>query len=199
MKNSLYKLVLVSILGIIVFLYAKFPNLTDNDAVGIHHVNEEDFLTDTYTHESMDQTPKEEEKKQQEQVVVTKADKIIAIAKSKLNIPYKQAGTTDKGYDCSGLVMTSFKKEGVALPRASYQMATKGKNIIRKDIKKGDLVFFTTNPNTPKRINHVGLVTEVKDDEVYFIHSSTKRGVIINKLSESYYKKSYAKAKRVLK
>lgn len=129
---------------------------------------------------------------------ITLADKIITIAKSKEGLPYKGAGTTDKGYDCSGLVMTSFAKQGVQLPRSSFEMAKKGKEIELEDVKKGDLVFFTTNPAKRGRINHVGLVTSVEDKVVYFIHSTIKQGVIISNTEEKYYKNSFFKAKRVL-
>lgn len=126
------------------------------------------------------------------------ADKIVSIAKSKEGLPYKGAGITDKGYDCSGLVMTSFAKEGVQLPRSSFEMAKKGKEIELEDVKKGDLVFFATNSAKPDRINHVGLVTLVEDKVVYFIHSTIKQGVIVSNTEEKYYKNSFFKAKRVL-
>lgn len=143
--------------------------------------------------------PIEEEKPVEQPKKITKADKIIALAKTKLNLPYKQAGTTDNGYDCSGLVMISFKKEGVQLPRASYEMVKKGKEVPLKEAKKGDLIFFTTNATTPNKINHVGLITFVENGVAHFIHSTLKRGVVINNTNENYYKKTFAKVKRVLK
>lgn len=142
--------------------------------------------------------PKEIKKVKQQQVELPLADKIITIAKSKEGITYRAGGTTDKGYDCSGLVMTSFAKQGVQLPRSSFEMSKEGKEIRLEDVKKGDLVFFTTNPSKPGRINHVGLVTSVEDGVVYFIHSTFKKGVIISNTEEKYYKNSFFKAKRVL-
>lgn len=127
------------------------------------------------------------------------SDKIIAYAKSYLGSPYKVAGTSKNGFDCSGLVMVSYKSENLNLPRASYQMATKGQEISVLEVKKGDLLFFATNPKRPKKINHVGLVTSVDNDTVKFIHSSTKDGVVINNLNEKYYKNSFKKAKRIIK
>lgn len=143
-------------------------------------------------------TSKKKEVVKKTKAKTTLVDKIISIAKSKEGLPYKGAGTTDKGYDCSGLVMTCFAKEGVKLPRSSYEMAKKGKEVELEDTKKGDLVFFTTNPSKPGRINHVGLVTSVEEGVVYFIHSTLKRGVIISNTEERYYKNSFFKAKRVL-
>jgi dihydroxy-acid dehydratase len=51
-------------------------------------------------------------------------------------------------------------------------------------IKEGDLVFFKTDG---KKVSHVG-VTITSD---YFIHASSKKGVVINSLSEPYYSKRF--------
>lgn len=136
--------------------------------------------------------------KKEEPKKIELSDKIIDVAKESLGLPYKQGGTTKNGFDCSGLVMTSFAKHNVSLPRASYQMAEKGKEVSLEDAQKGDLIFFNTNENKPDKISHVGLVTAVKNNVVYFIHSTDKKGVIISNTTEAYYKKSFSKIKRVL-
>lgn len=174
------RLILFFLVGFITWLYITFSKV---DKLTL--VNSEEKITDA----------KQVKKKK---VQKTKADKIIAISKSYLGVPYKQAGTTKKGFDCSGLIMTSFLKQGVSLPRASYEMAKKGKEISLQKIQKGDLLFFITNPKRPNRVSHVGLVTLIEDETVHFIHSSTQKGVIISTLDEEYYKKRFFKAKRVL-
>jgi len=58
------------------------------------------------------------------------------------------------------------------------------------------LVFFKTSNRGV--INHVGLVTEVRGDEILFIHSSVQRGVIISSTKEPYYQRTFAQANRVL-
>ncbi len=128
----------------------------------------------------------------------TKADKIIATANTYRGTPYKYGGTTKRGMDCSGLVMISFLKHGISIPRTSYNMAAQGKIIALKNARKGDLIFFKTNSKKPNKITHVGLITSVKNDIVYFIHSSSKKGVIVNNTSQKYYKKNFAKIKRIL-
>jgi cell wall-associated NlpC family hydrolase len=75
-------------------------------------------------------------------------------------------------------------------------MSKVGEKLNRNEIKKGDLVFFRTNGRSV--INHVGLVTEVKDDEIIFIHSSVQRGVIISSTKEPYYQRTFAQANRIL-
>ncbi|SNR14844.1 C40 family peptidase [Tenacibaculum jejuense] len=127
------------------------------------------------------------------------ANRIIATANTYKGTRYKYGGVTRKGMDCSGLIMTSFKQNGLSLPRTSYDMSTQGKQIPLKNVRKGDLLFFTTNPRKPRRISHVGLVTSVKNGIIYFIHASSKRGVTVNNMSQKYYKRNFAKAKRVLR
>jgi cell wall-associated NlpC family hydrolase len=111
-------------------------------------------------------------------------------------VRYRGGGTTTAGMDCSGLVTTVFKTYDVSLPRSSNDMSKVGEKLNRNEIKKGDLVFFRTNGRSV--INHVGLVTEVKDDEIIFIHSSVQRGVIISSTKEPYYQRTFAQANRIL-
>ncbi|SEB94596.1 NlpC/P60 family protein [Tenacibaculum sp. MAR_2009_124] len=128
---------------------------------------------------------------------LSKSDKVISIANSYLNTPYRGGGTTKSGMDCSGLVQTSFKEIDIKLPRSSSDMSDFGKEVSWKDIKPGDLLFFNID-RLQGSINHVGLVTEIKKPDIYFIHSTTKKGVIINSLQENYWASSFAKAKRVI-
>jgi len=124
------------------------------------------------------------------------ANKIVRTASNNLGVKYKYGGTTKSGFDCSGLVFTSFKTHDITLPRSSSEMAKKGKNIKTSEAQKGDLIFFITNGG--KKINHVGIITEIRKDEIKFIHSSTQRGVIISSTKEAYYKKNFVKIMRVL-
>ena len=125
-----------------------------------------------------------------------KATKIVNNANKFLGTKYKFGGTTRKGMDCSGLVYTAFKQENILLPRVSRDMATQGKTISLNQVKKGDLLFFITGKKN--KISHVGLVTNVRNNEIFFIHASSKRGVIISSMKEKYYKTKFVKAKRIL-
>lgn len=125
------------------------------------------------------------------------ADKIVEDAKQYEGTRYKYGGTTKKGMDCSGLVITSFNSENIALPRTTSELAITGDWIDLKEVKKGDLLFFATRKNS-REVNHVGIVTEARLGHVEFIHASTSAGVIISSLSERYWYFAFVQARRVL-
>lgn len=121
---------------------------------------------------------------------------LINSAAENLGVGYRGGGTTSDGFDCSGLIYSTFKKFDITLPRSSHQMATVGTKIDLKSAQKGDLIFFINRGQ--KRINHVGMVVEVTDEEVKFIHSSTQSGVIISSTKEPYYNRTFVQLNRIL-
>lgn len=120
---------------------------------------------------------------------------LIITASQYLGTPYRYGGTDVKGIDCSGLVIRSFEAVDLSMPRISRDQANKGKQIELNDIKIGDLLFFNTSGSN---ISHVGIVESVKDGIVYFIHSSTSKGVMVSSLSENYWSRRFVKATRML-
>lgn len=125
------------------------------------------------------------------------AHQIVKNAKKYEGTRYKYGGIDKKGMDCSGLIYVSFLEEGFSLPRTSRAMSLQGKRLYLKEVTAGDLLFFETNKNK-KVINHVGLVVEVNDQGIYFIHSSSSSGVIISSLSETYWYNNFIMARRVI-
>lgn len=126
------------------------------------------------------------------------ATRITEYAKGFLGTKYRYGGTTKQGMDCSGLVYQSFLNAAdIFLPRSSREMAKQGKRIRRNEIRKGDLVFFKTNPRS-NVINHIGIVIENNKGDIDFIHSSTSKGVMISGLDDMYWNKVFVQARRVL-
>jgi murein DD-endopeptidase / murein LD-carboxypeptidase len=123
-------------------------------------------------------------------------EQVINKAMQFQGVPYKTGGTTTSGMDCSGFVIASFADYNVKLPRTSAEMAKTGKEVEPYQAQKGDLIFFKTNGSSV--INHVGIVAEVLNNGVKFIHSSTSKGVIISTTTEGYYKSAFAKINRVI-
>ena len=128
---------------------------------------------------------------------MSKAEFLIAKASQHIGTRYRGGGTTSAGFDCSGLMFSTFKHIDMTLPRSSSSMAVgAGYKIERSQAQKGDLIFFTTNGRGS--INHVGMITEIIGDEIKFIHSSVQAGVIISSTEEPYYKKRFIQINRVL-
>ena len=122
--------------------------------------------------------------------------KILTNAKKYLGGKYVWGGTKPKGFDCSGYVQYLYEKEGVALPRTAYEQSKVGMYVSRKELKKGDLLFFLTNKKRNIPITHVGMY--LGNDK--FIHAaSRKKGIIISSLSKSKYSRLYIKAKRIIR
>lgn len=80
---------------------------------------------------------------------------LVEYAKQFLGNPYVWGGTSlTKGADCSGFVLSVFKKFGVSLPHSSASQASQGTRISASELQPGDLVFYG---NSSGRINHVAI------------------------------------------
>lgn len=122
---------------------------------------------------------------------------ILKDAEKYLGAPYKYAGNTSAGFDCSGFTVKVFDENNTKLPRRSEDQSNTGKQINIKEAKPGDLVFFATAGGS--RVSHVGIVHDIGNDgEVKFIHASTSKGVIISSLNEKYWNKAYLFVRRIL-
>ncbi len=122
-------------------------------------------------------------------------DQLISFASENIGVKYRAGGNTKEGFDCSGLICSTFSAFDIQLPRSSVEQAQFGVKIKNEEAKKGDLIFFKTNGRG--RINHVGMVVEVTGDDIKFIHASSS-GVIISSVKEKYYSKRLSQINRVL-
>lgn len=121
--------------------------------------------------------------------------RITSLAKQKLGKKYVWGATGNKDtFDCSGLTTYVYKKNGISLPRRAIAQSKVGKAVSKKELRKGDLVFFDTSKNRKGYINHVGIY--IGDGK--FIHaSSAKNKVVITDLSKSFYNERFKVARRV--
>lgn len=114
--------------------------------------------------------------------------------------PYRYAAKGPNSFDCSGYTSFIFREFGYNLSPSSAGQDKQVPTIKRKkDLAKGDLVFFEGR-SCNGRVGHVGIVTETyANGDFNFIHASTNRGVIISKSTENYYASRYLRGGRVLK
>jgi hypothetical protein len=98
-------------------------------------------------------------------------------AKEFLGNPYVWGGTSlTNGADCSGFVLSIFKKYGVSLPHSSRAQANCGTTISVSEVQPGDLIFYGKGST----INHVAIY--IGNGQV--IHaSSPKTGIRISNMS----------------
>jgi cell wall-associated NlpC family hydrolase len=103
---------------------------------------------------------------------------------------YQLGGMSKEAVDCSAFVHIAFKsKLGLVLPRSTDLQVEVGVHVDKDKLRPGDLVFFRTGRN----LRHVGVYLE----DGRFLHASTKLGVAISHLNETYWKSAYWKAKRL--
>ncbi|MDE6388589.1 MAG: C40 family peptidase [Lachnospiraceae bacterium] len=102
---------------------------------------------------------------------------VCQYAKEFLGNPYVWGGTSlTNGADCSGYVLSIFKKYGVSLPHSSVAQANCGTTISVSEAQPGDLIFYGNG----KSINHVAIY--IGNGQV--IHaSSPKTGIRISNVS----------------
>jgi len=121
------------------------------------------------------------------------SQELTMLAKKYLGGKYVWGGETPNGFDCSGYTQYIFKKVGINLPRTAYQQSKVGESVTGS-LKKGDLLFFNTDPSRGIPVTHVGVYLE----KGKFIHAaSRKKGIIISPLTKKY-QRAYIGAKRIL-
>ncbi|WP_245596766.1 C40 family peptidase [Shimazuella kribbensis] len=127
---------------------------------------------------------------------VALADKIIATGEKFLGTPYQYGAASGqtRTFDCSSFTQYVFKQNGIKLLRSSRQQYTQGTSVARNQIKKGDLLFFTTSHSGGK-IGHVGIYAGNNK----ILHTWGSKGVQYESLDRAWLKQGYVGAKRVIK
>jgi cell wall-associated NlpC family hydrolase len=119
------------------------------------------------------------------------AKTLLSGASNHIGEPYKYGGISSRGWDCSGFVRGMYKRYlGITLPRDTEGQFSASFSVKRNNSRPGDLVFFQIRSNKP---SHVGIYA----GKNRFIHSSTKRGVIVSNLKEDYYRKYFIGFRRI--
>lgn len=112
---------------------------------------------------------------------------------------YRRGAKGPNAFDCSGFSSYVFRQFGYNLSASSREQFTQGEKIDRKELRKGDLVFFTGRNSRSKTVGHVGIVVSADNEtgSFSFIHASTSQGIRIDS-NDGYYSKRYIGARRVI-
>ena len=105
--------------------------------------------------------------------------------------PYRYGGATPAGFDCSGLVLYSYKQAGVSVPHSTSELRKRAKLIKAAELKPGDLVFFDQEG---KKNSHVGIYLGGGT----FVHApSSGKSVRSDRLDNPYWKKHLSERRRL--
>jgi cell wall-associated NlpC family hydrolase len=73
----------------------------------------------------------------------TVGERVAAIALREVGVPYRWGGISPaSGFDCSGLVYWAYGRLGISVPHSSYALYDRGRQIPRRRMKPGDVLFF---------------------------------------------------------
>ena len=112
-------------------------------------------------------------------------------AYSFLGARYRFGGSSRNSLDCSSFTQQVFREQSVKLPRTAREQFYVGNEVIRGDLKKGDLVFFQTYASFP---SHVGIYLGNRK----MIHASSREHrVVISTMDTPYYLSRYLGARRM--
>ncbi|MFD2596506.1 C40 family peptidase [Sphingobacterium griseoflavum] len=101
--------------------------------------------------------------------------------------PHRLGGTQKSGIDCSGFVGILYQEVyRKNLPRSSREMGEHVKRKYEDKLREGDLIFFSFGG---KNIDHVGVYLHNNK----FVHVSTRKGVIISNMKDSWYYKYFVR------
>lgn len=118
---------------------------------------------------------------------------IVNLARQYMGTQYVWGGSTPSGFDCSGLVQYVFGKNGVTVPRTTYNQIQVGYSVQPNKLRPGDLVFFDTD-RKKSGPDHVGIYIGGGK----FIHSPAPgQGVKISSLAEGYYMDRWMGGRRI--
>jgi hypothetical protein len=108
---------------------------------------------------------------------------LIEKARKYIGSRYKYNSSGPKAFDCSGFTSFVYSNFGMALQRSSRDQSKNGKRVPISSAQPGDLVFFAVKGN----VHHVGIIIKNEGEQLWMIHSSTSRGVIIEEIFGSAY------------
>ncbi|MBI5485331.1 MAG: C40 family peptidase [Deltaproteobacteria bacterium] len=112
-------------------------------------------------------------------------------AYSFLGARYRFGGSSRNALDCSSFVQQVFRDQKIDLPRTAREQFYVGNEVVRGDLRKGDLVFFQTYARFP---SHVGIYLGNRK----MIHASSRdHRVVISSMDTPYYLARYLGARRM--
>jgi len=96
----------------------------------------------------------------------------VVLARQHLGLRYLWCGISPLGFDCSGLVLHTWRQLGHVVARDAYAQAELAEPVALDAVRSGDLYFFA---RPGRRIHHVGIVVLLGR----MVHASETGGVLV--------------------
>ena len=96
----------------------------------------------------------------------------VVLARQHIGLHYLWCGISPLGFDCSGLVLHTWRQFGKVVARDAYAQADTAQPVALDEVQSGDLYFFA---RPGRRIHHVGIV--VRPGRM--VHASETGGVLV--------------------
>ena len=93
----------------------------------------------------------------------------VGVALNQVGDPYRYGAAGPNAFDCSGLVYFSYRKAGFSrIPRTSSAQANFARHIRKANMRRGDLMFFTSGGH----VYHVGIfLGRARDGRPLLLHA----------------------------
>jgi cell wall-associated NlpC family hydrolase len=119
----------------------------------------------------------------------TIGERAAVVALRQIGVPYVYGGSTDQGFDCSGLVQYAYASTGRRIPRTTTEQWRQLTPVKNAEMRVGDLLFFRIGGS----VSHVGLYL---GDERFVHAPASGRQVSIEALNSDFYRRAFVRAAR---
>lgn len=126
--------------------------------------------------------------------IAAKRDNIIFFSLGLIDTGYRFGGKNpEAGLDCSGMVSYVFREAAdLRVSGSAADIAKRGREIDKRDLRPGDLVFFNT---LGRSFSHVGIYI----GNGKFIHAPSSRGKVrIERMDNRYFAQRFEMARTYL-
>ncbi len=123
---------------------------------------------------------------------------LLSEARSHMGKRYSRGSKGPNAFDCSGFSSYVYRQFGYSLSPSSRDQYNQGEKVDRKELRKGDLVFFKGR-SIKGGVGHVGIVVDADEKGNFtFIHAATSKGITVSNCNEPYYASRFVGGKRVI-
>ena len=118
------------------------------------------------------------------------SDQAATHALKMIGKPYRYGDSSPSGFDCSGLVLYSYRQAGLSLPHNTDRQRSVSRPVKVAELRPGDLLFFNQEG---KKYGHVAIYA----GDGKFVHApSSGKSVRSDALSNPYWKKHLSEVRR---